>query len=297
MVMNVNTLEYFAKETVKSIKRNHLMSIAAASTVALSLLVLGFFLLVVINTNHAASYLENQVQVSVYMKDSVGFDGLEATEKKLLGLSGVTGVNFVSKDKALTKFKERLGDQKSLLDSIGKDNPFPNYFEVRVKDSDTITKISNVIDKMDGVDTAKFGRQIIERVFQITSLFRIAGVILIILLGLATLFIIANTIRITVFARRQEVNIMKFVGATDWFIRWPFLIEGMFLGLVGAIVADVIITQSYILLTSYMRDVLAFFPLVSSWPMLIFVNIGLIFVGAGIGALGSFISLRTYLKV
>jgi cell division transport system permease protein len=253
--------------------------------------------LVVINTNHAASYLENQVQVSVYMKDDVGFAGLEKTEKELLALPGVTGVNFVSKDKALIKFKERLGDQQSLLDSIGKDNPFPNYFEVRVKDADTIDKISDVIDKMEGVDTAKFGRKIIERVFQITSLFRIAGIVLIILLGFATLFIISNTIRITVFARRKEVNIMKFVGATDWFIRWPFLLEGMFLGLVGAIVADVIITQGYILLTDYISDVLAFFPLVSSWPMLLFVNIGLIIVGTSIGALGSFISLRKYLKV
>lgn len=126
--MSLSTKEYFVRETYKSIRRNGLMSVASVSTVALSLLVLGMFLLLFLNTNNLAQYLESQVQITVYMQDEADGDVLDATRTKLEGLPGVEKVTSVTKEEALERFKKRLGEQQNLLNSLGTDNPFPVLF-------------------------------------------------------------------------------------------------------------------------------------------------------------------------
>ena len=296
-IVRDDTKEYFIRETYKSIKRNGLMSLASVSTVALSLLVLGMFLLIFINTNNLAQYLESQVQITVYMEDSVEAPGLSDMKQTLENLPGVLSVTEVSKQEALSRFKERLGQQEKLLHSLGTDNPFPNSFEVQVDRPDRINELAPQIHEMEGVETAKFGQEIVEHIFQMTKILRIGGVVLVILLALATLFIIANTIRLTVFARRKEVNIMKYVGATDWFIRWPFILEGMTLGFFGALIANFVINGTYAALLSRIYATLAFLPMVPAYPMLTYVDISIILAGTAIGAAGSYISLRKFLKV
>ena len=197
--MSLSKKEYFIRETYKSIKRNGLMSLASVSTVALSLLVLGMFLLIFINTNNLAQYLESQVQITVYMEDSVEAPGLSDMKQTLENLPGVLSVTEVSKQEALSRFKERLGQQEKLLHSLGTDNPFPNSFEVQVDRPDRINELAPQIHEMEGVETAKFGQEIVEHIFQMTKILRIGGVVLVILLALATLFIIANTIIVVFF--------------------------------------------------------------------------------------------------
>lgn len=295
--MSLSTKEYFVKETFKSIKRNQLMSLASVSTVALSLLVLGIFMVMVLNANHIAKFLETQVQISVYMEDSASTEKLASTGKTLKALPGVTSVKAVTKEEALERFKERLGDQANLLDFIGDENPFPYSFEVNVDKPERINELAPKINELEGVETAKFAQEVVEHIFQLTKMLRIGGSLLVIALALATLFIIVNTIRITVFARRREVTIMKYVGATDWFIRWPFLLEGMFLGFTGALIATFVISQVYGAILERVHATLAFFPLLPAWPLLVYINITLIVIGTAIGAAGSSISLRKFLKV
>ncbi|NLH46569.1 MAG: ABC transporter permease [Acholeplasmataceae bacterium] len=295
--MSLSTKEYFVRETFKSIKRNQLMSLASVSTVALSLLVLGIFMVMVFNTNHVAKFLETQVQISVYMSDSASAETLKATEKTLKELPGVTSVKNITKDEALERFKDRLGSQSNLLDFMGDENPFPYSFEVHVDKPERISELAPKIDDLAGVETAKFGQEVVENIFKLTKIMRLGGILLVLLLAMATLFIIVNTIRITVFARRREVTIMKYVGATDWFIRWPFLLEGMFLGFTGALVATIIINQVYGAILNSVHATLAFFPLLPTWPLLLYIDITLIVIGTAIGAAGSSISLRKFLKV
>ena len=295
--MSLNTKKYFIKETYNSIKRNQLMSFASVSTVALSLLVLGLFLMMVINANNLAGYLESQVQITVYMQDSAKGNTLIAAEKTLKGLPGVVKVTSITKSQALDRFKERLGDQKDLLEALGTENPFPYSFDVQVDNPQRISQIVPSIEKMPGVETAKFGREVVEHMFQLTRILRIGGLVLVIFLAIATLFIISNTIRITVFARRREVSIMKYVGATNWFIRWPFLLEGMFMGFLGALIASVFLVQIYLTLQNKIYTTLAFFPLLGSWPFLGYLTLFLIVSGTLIGAAGSSISLRKFLDV
>ena len=295
--MSFSTKEYFIKETYKSIRRNGFMSFASISTVAVSLLVLGMFLMIFLNTNNLAQYLESQVQVSVYMQDSATDKELAAVKEKLTKMPGVVKVTQVSKQQALERFKKRLGDQEQLLNSMGKDNPFPNSFEVQVDSPERIKVLTPQLGQLPKVETAKFGQEVVEHLFQLTKILRFGGILLVVFLAMATLFIISNTIRLTVFARRKEVIIMKYVGATDWFIRWPFLLEGMTLGFFGAVVAFILINSIYSGLLERIHATLAFLPLLPTSPLLLYVDLFLLVAGTGIGALGSYISLRKFLRV
>ena len=297
MAMSFSTKEYFIKETYKSIRRNGFMSFASISTVAVSLLVLGMFLMIFLNTNNLAQYLESQVQVSVYMQDSATDKELAAVKEKLTKMPGVVKVTQVSKQQALERFKKRLGDQEQLLNSLGKDNPFPNSFEVQVDSPERIKVLTPQLSQLPKVETAKFGQEVVEHLFQLTKILRFGGILLVVFLAMATLFIISNTIRLTVFARRKEVIIMKYVGATDWFIRWPFLLEGMTLGFFGAVVAFILINSIYSGLLERIHATLAFLPLLPTSPLLLYVDLFLLVAGTGIGALGSYISLRKFLRV
>lgn len=295
--MSLSTKEYFIRETYKSIRRNGFMSFASVSTVTVSLLVLGLFLLIFLNTNNLTKYLESQVQITVYMQDSATAKDLETMGANLKKLDGVVSVKQVNKAEALQRFKERLGEQQNLLSALGTDNPFPNSFEVQVDVPSRIKDITPAIHEMPKVETARFGQEVVEHLFSLTRILRFGGIVLVLFLSLATLFIISNTIRLTVFARRKEVTIMKYVGATDWFIRWPFLMEGMTLGFWGAVFSGFFITIIYSMLLGRIYATLAFFPLLPTWPTMLYVDIFILFVGTGIGALGSYISLRKFLRV
>ena len=297
MDMNFSTKEYFIRETYKSIRRNGFMSFASISTVAVALMVFGIFLLIFLNTNNLAKHLESQVQVSVYMQDDANKDELADMKVKLEKMEGVVKVTAVTKAEALQRFKERLGDQQKILDSLGGDNPFPNSFDVQVKSPDAIKGITDKISALPKVETARFGQEVVEHLFHLTKVMRFGGVALVIFLAAGTLFIISNTIRLTVFARRKEVVIMKYVGATDWFIRWPFLLEGMTLGFLGAVIANFFLNISYSALLSTVHKTLVFLPLVPVKPLMNYVTIFMLIIGTAIGALGSYISLRKFLRV
>lgn len=295
--MKIRTAEYFLKEALSSLRHNGLMSVASISTVALSLLILGLFLILVLNLNNMASALESQVEISVYLKDDLSDQKNREIGTYLSKLPGVTQVHFVSKEEALNKFKTRLGEQQSLLTALGEANPLPNAFEVKVDRPEQVKPVAEEAQKLEGVENARFGQEVVENLFKLTRLVRIMGLILIVFLSLAALFIISNTIRITVFARRKEIGIMKYVGATDWFIRWPFFLEGMILGFSGALIAVLLLMESYNLLLESIYQSLTFLPLIPRFPFIWQISAFLLVLGTTIGALGSTISLKRFLKV
>ncbi len=295
--MKISTVEYFVTESINSIRRNGLMSVAALMTVALSLLILGIFTIAVMNLNHMASVLESQIQVTVYLQDSLKDVETREIGTRITKLPGVTRVNFVGKEEAMGRFKQRLGAQQGLLAELGEANPLPNSFEVKVDRPERVKPVALAIAQFKGIEAARYGQEVVEQLFSLTRMVRIFGVVLIVFLGLAALFIIVNTIRLTVFARRREIGIMKYVGATDWFIRWPFIIEGVLLGTLGAFISSVLLTQFYSMMTGQVYESLAFLPLLPQYPFLGYVNLFLLVAGIGIGALGSMISVKKFLRV
>lgn len=295
--MTFRIKEYFLMEALKSIRRNGLMSVASISTVAVALLVLSMFLVMVLNINHMTDAIESQVQISVYLEEAASTNHIQDTQKKIAAIQGVTNVKFTDKKQALNDFRKRLGEQQTLLDSLGDTNPLPNSFDVQVDKPENLKIVAAHINTLDHVESTRFGQETIEPLFKFTYIVRVAGVVLIIFLTFATLFIISNTIRLTVFARRKEVSIMKYVGATDSFIRWPFVIEGMSLGLLGAVISCILINIIYSITVTQIHASLAFLPILPQQPLMLIISLVTILLGMLIGALGSFISLKKFLQV
>lgn len=295
--MKIRTSLYLMKEAFVSLKRNALMSFASISTVAVSLLVLGAFGILGLNMGYMVSALETQVEVTAYMKDDVGGDALRQMEAKLKEIDGVTEVTFVTKAEALDRFRNRLGEQASMLEALDEQNPLPNSFELKVDRPELVKPTAEKVEKMTGVETVKYGREVVDQLFQMTKMLRLLGLVLLGFLVFATLFIISNTIRLTVFARRKEIGIMKYVGATNAFIRTPFLLEGMILGLIGGSIAAAALYYAYAALLFEVHQVLSFLYLVPLYPFLFIIGGILIIIGTFIGAIGSAISLSRYMNV
>ena len=277
--------------------RNRWMSFASIGTVAVSLFILGVFLILVVNMTKMASSLESQVQISAYLDDALTQEGRDEVERMTKDLSGVSKVEFIPKDKALEILRERLGDRKKILDALDDSNPLPDYFLVTVKSADDVPKIATAIADLYGVEEVKYGQDVAANIFDLTHLIRVFGFFLMLLLTGATIFIIANTIRLTVFARRREIAVMKYVGATDWFIRWPFILEGIALGFIGGGISALALRSFYSAMASKIYSTLAFFPMVEQYPFMNYVTVALIVAGIVIGILGSTVSLKRFLEV
>ena len=273
------------------------MSIASIATVALSFFILGVFTILVANLDHFAENLESQVQISIYLKDDLTTDQVMSVGRRLKALPDVKEISFTNKDQAMEKLKERMKDQPGILNALEGKNPLPSSYELTFTTPDAVKKTAAVVSEYPEVESSHYGQEIIEQLFQITSVVRWGGIALILLLTFATLFIISNTIRLTVFARRKEIGIMKYVGATNWFIRWPFLLEGLFLGFIGGLIADLALLQFYEFITVTIHRSLAFLPLVSMYPFMYQLGGLLLLLSMIIGAIGSTISLKRYMKV
>ena len=295
--MKLQTIEYYFREVLVSMLRNRWMSFASISTVAVALFVLGVFLILVVNINKMAASLESQVQISVYINDSLPEEGRKEIERMTRDMKSVSTIEFVPREVALKKLQERLGENKKILDALGEANPLPNAFLVTVKTAEDVKKTAAAIADLYGVDEVKYGQDVATNLFELTHLMRFFGAILMGLLLFATVFIISNTIRLTVFARRKEIAIMKYVGATDWFIRWPFILEGVGLGLIGGSISALTLRSFYSAMVAKIYETLAFFPIVEQYPFMNQLSLALIVAGIIIGILGSTVSLKRFMEV
>ena len=292
-----SSLSYFWGETFRSLFRNRFMAIASVLTVTLSMFILGVFLSAVLNINHMASYLENQVEMTVYLKDGLTTDQVMGIGKYLKAQPGMKEIKFTNKDQAMKDFRERMGDQQGLLDAIN-GNPLPASYQMSFQTPEQLKTAAEVVAKYQGVETVQYGKDIIEQLYKVAQVIRLSGIVLIIFLAGAELFIISNTIRLTVFARRREIQIMKYVGASNGFIRWPFLFEGMVIGFLGSGFASLILWEGYKTVVSEMAAAgLVFIPMIQLWPFMGYTTLIILAAGIVIGVMGSAISLRKYMKV
>ncbi len=295
--MKLQTIEYYFREVIISMARNRWMSFASIGTVAVSLFILGVFLILVMNMTKMASALESQVQISAYLNDEISKEELSDIERMTKDLNAVSKVEYIPKESALKILRERLGDNQKILDALGDSNPLPNSFLVTVNSADAVKSTADAIADLYGVDEVKYGQDVASNIFNLTHLIRLFGLIISIILAGATIFIIANTIRLTVFARRKEIAIMKYVGATDWFIRIPFILEGIGLGIIGGTLSAFALRNFYSAMEAKIYSTLAFFPMIEQYPFMNYVTISLILTGIFVGVLGSTVSLKKFLQV
>ncbi len=293
--MSFSSLRYVVKETALSLRRNAWMSLASVSTVAISLIILGFALTLVYNTNQLASNIESNIEISVFLRTDQTPDQVQQIQAQIEGMPGVKSVTLLGKDQALAQIQSGLSSD--LLQNLGGKNPLPDKLTVKTDSAGLVKDLAANISPISGVDAVRYGQGLVDKIIQFTHWMRWIGLALIGLLAVASIVLISITIRLTVFARRKEVQIMKFVGATDWFIRWPFLLEGMILGLCGALLASALVVYGYTGLVAILQDNLTFIPLINSRQFIMNLVLLMLVSGALIGSLGSMVSLRRFLKV
>lgn len=296
--MKINTCKHFFLDALKSFKRNRTISIASSATVAATLFILGVFLITILDVQQVVKDVESRVEAKIFFNQDVTIGQKKAVEEKINSLDEVVKVTFESKSEAMKKFKEQIGEENKLLvEGLEEDNPLPDSFVVKVKSPEMVSKVVESVKGMDGIYEIQDGKKIVDTIIKITSTIKWVGLVLFIVLIGVSLFLIGNTIKITVYSRRREIGIMKYIGATDWFIRWPFIIEGMLMGVIGAVVACGVLYYAYDAVYTKMSSSLMMVQFVE--PMYVLTNISWQFMATGIliGAIGSILAIRKFLVV
>jgi len=294
--MKLRTTKYIFKEGLINAYRNKLMSLASVSVVTASMIVLGLFLVISINLNHNIRKLEEQPQMQVFCDPELDDEQIKVIEQAIKNDSRVKKYTYVSKKEALEKAKEMLGEDQNVIEGLG-DDFMPVSFIVELNNLKEAPDVVSAFKSIQGVSNVRYSQERIDIILKIATWVQIGNIVLIIILLAVAMFIISNTIKLTVFARRKEINIMKYIGATDWFIRWPFIIEGVVIGLIGAVIGFVAISIIYALLSNKVSEGINIISLVSLRELQFVVTYTFALVGTVIGALGSAVSIRKYLHV
>lgn len=284
------------RQAVQSITRSGLMSLASLATVSVSLLVLAVVACLAVNLNLMAQELESQLEIRAFLRDGVDPAAQQALIEQVQALEGVRSVTFISKEEGLEIMRERLGEQRWILEGL-EENPLPDSLQIELADPHQVVTVAEKVAAFPQVEKVRYGQGIAERLLAVTRAIRIAGLGMVLLLMVATVFTLANTIRLAVEARRREIAIMKLVGATDWFIRRPFVVAGILLGTMGAAVAAGLVYMGYRYLVRFLVTNLPFVPVASPAELMQPLGSGLLALGALLGMIGSWISLRRYLQV
>ncbi|WP_042472351.1 permease-like cell division protein FtsX [Bacillus ndiopicus] len=298
--MKGRTIRRHFRESFKSLGRNGWMTFASVSAVTVTLLLVGVFAVIMMNLNKVATDLENDVEIRVYIDLIADAEEAKMAEDQLVdeihSLPEVAEVIYSSKEQELDKLIKDFGEELSLYEQ---NNPLHNVLYVKAVDPHETANVAKAIDKFDNTYEVKYGEGKVEKLFNFIKISRNVGLVLILGLLFTAMFLISNTIRITIVARRDEIEIMKLVGATNSFVRIPFVLEGMWLGILGSIIPMVAVSVAYyniyqILLPRLKGQMLQILP---NTPLLYQVNGLIITIGILIGVWGSFMSVRKFLKV
>ncbi len=296
--MKINTITHFIKDAFTSLKRNRTISFASIITVLITFFVLGIFMLVATNINRGITNVQDKVELKVFLKDDIKLIDQREIEIKLRELDGVKDIVYQSKEEEYKNFQTTTNENEGLLKGYTlQNNPFSASFTVKLESPEYTAAVSEAIKGFEGIETIGEQQELVDKIIAIVNGVKVVGLGLFIILVGVSIFLIMNTTKLTVFSRRREVGIMKFVGATDWFIRWPFVIEGMVIGLIGATLACGALFLAYNGLVKWIASQLAFISIVPSAYILTTLSWQFMFGGIVVGGIASIIALRKFLIV
>ena len=304
--MKFSTVLRHIREGTKSLLRNGWMTFASISSICISLFILGVFMLLALNVNNLTEQIESQVQIRVFMQLNTEQDKMDELHTTIGNMPEVSSVVFVSKMEGLELLRTSLGENgRELLDGYDENNnPLPDSFTVEVVNPQEIGFVAKKIDAINvendaPISSVKYGQGTVETLFKVTTAVRNIGLVIVAGLALTAMFLISNTIKVTILSRSREIKIMKLVGATNPFISWPFFIEGALIGFIGSVLTSSIVMFGYSQLVSFSQFELGLMMirLVTVQESALLVCSLLISIGTLIGVWGSTISIRKYLKV
>ncbi|WP_033827834.1 permease-like cell division protein FtsX [Bacillus andreraoultii] len=297
--MKLRTIGRHMRESLKSIVRNGWMTFASVGAVTVTLLLVGVFYVLLMNLNEVATSIEKDVTIKVLIETTATKDEQATLEKELKSMPDIQSVVFSSKDNELNSLADSFGEQREILKLYEQENPLNDAFLVKATDPQATSQVAKKIEKIKNVYQVNYGQNDVEKLFKIISISRNVGLVLIIGLLFTAIFLISNTIKITIVARRKEIEIMRLVGATNGFIRWPFFLEGMWLGVVGSIIPIAVIAFLYKSIFDYLAPKLEgnFIQILDYTPFVYQVSGILLLMGCLIGIWGSLMSVRKFLKI
>lgn len=289
---------YNIRQAFQQLRRNKGMSMASVFAITAMLLILGLFFVITVNINLFTEMLKNNYnEVEVFLKDEVTKSEAKQIMKQIETGPGIKSTEYRTKEEAMQILKARWGENSYLLDSLG-DNPLPSSIIITVESMSAADKVIDKLDDTKGVEDVKYYQETVEKLTKITNFLKIAALIIMIFLIIVSVVVVSNTIKLTVFARAKEIEIMKYIGATNWFIRGPFLVEGILIGVISSIISA---TATYFIYKEIIAAVGKQFMTIMSSPLVpagyLSINLILIFlaIGVSIGACGSIISMRKFL--
>lgn len=294
----MNSLKYNLKQVVQQIGRNKGMSFASVLAITAMMLILGLFFVISVNINLFSEMIQKDYDyVEVYLKDDIDANQTDKIKSKLENISGVKNVEYRSKNEALKIMKQRWGESGYLLDSLG-DNPLPDSFVINSEDNETANNINKVAKHIDGVEDVRYYKETVEKLTKASNFLQYSAIVIMAFLIVVSVIVVSNTIKLTVFNRAKEISIMKYVGATNWFVRGPFLIEGIFLGIISSMIAAALTWVIYIQIEKLIGDdvmVILSSPLVPADYLAINLLVIFLAIGISVGASGSIVSMRKFL--
>ncbi|WP_204955953.1 permease-like cell division protein FtsX [Metabacillus crassostreae] len=294
----INALGRHFRESLKSLARNAWMTFASVSAVTVTLILVGTFLVIMMNLNHVASNLENDVEIRVLVDVTANEEAQAKLKSDIEKISQVESVVFSPKEKELDNLVESMGEEGRSFELFEQNNPLNDVFIVKAKNPQDTSAVAEKLTNIENASKVRYGQDQVEKLFKAISVARNIGLGLIIGLVFTAMFLISNTIKITIMARQREIEIMRLVGATNGFIRWPFFLEGLFLGVFGAIIPIVLIVIGYKSLYTWALPKLqgSFIEFLPFNPFVFQVSAILICIGALIGIWGSLMSVRKFLR-
>ncbi|HOB20463.1 MAG TPA: permease-like cell division protein FtsX, partial [Candidatus Atribacteria bacterium] len=295
------TWKNIIREGMRNVVRNRVMTLASIGAIMAALFVLGIIMATIINLDNIVAGLESKVEVTVYLKKGTTQGDIETVYNRINSWEGIVEVEFISKEEALENWRKEMGSKSYLLDGYNEENnPLPDTFRIKVERPEYVENIVTNARKLSAVDQVRYSADVVRAIMSIAGTTRLIGLSIVVLLSVMSVIIINNTIKLTVYSRRREINIMKYIGATDWYIRWPFLIEGMVLGLFGAVLAGGAVAGLYAILlekANDMESILSIFGLLPMKDIMYPVLLVFALIGCLIGISASMLSIRKHLKV
>ena len=304
----MSSLLYFFRESLTGFKRNLSTALGSIITIFLSLLIIGIFCICGVIINNVVTSVENQVSITAYVADDASEQDIHAVEQYIQELPGVESVDFTTKDQALENFTNSMTSNPDIVAQLDGENPLPASIDVNLSEAQSVSDIANRIlenetfvkicdNPDDPSDSLQYGQKTVDKLFSLTNAIRYIGIGLIVVLVLIAFIFINNTIRLAILARRKEIAIMRLVGASNGFIRGPFLMEGALHAIIGALLAIGVIELIRLFALPRITAALPWLPINVDPVTFVLIYVTLLCAGLVIGLLGSVFAMRRYLKV
>ncbi|MFW6148557.1 MAG: permease-like cell division protein FtsX [Atribacterota bacterium] len=282
---------FYIKEAFLSTKKNGIMSLATMVSLTATMVIVGTILLMSYNINLVMKDIESQLVAVAYLRDNISETEINQLVKNTRELEGVKEVRYISKEDAFQQLKDDLNEQEEMLAGIP-ENPLPSSLEILVTEAEFLEEIAFQLTQYSGIEEVNYGGQLTERLVSLFHFIRKSGIAIIFILVFIATLIMVSVIKISVHSRQKEIEIMSLVGATSWFIRWPFIIEGFLKGFISSLIAGFILIRTYFYFIDQFKRILPFIPIISDQVILMKLILIIALLGSLIGIFGSLLSLR-----